>query len=112
MRRRPLLVAVAIAGAASAFAAGCSDDPVDFCGAAGTTIAPLDGPDSVAWWRQLESQTRGEVADDVRALRVVAEQVAALGPDASADEVARRVLRPQVASHVLRVAEHVRTECG
>ena len=93
-------------------ATACADDPMDFCGAAEPGLAPFDAPDAVEWWRTLEANTDGPRRDDVIALRVVAEQVAALGPDASADQVAARVLRPRVAGHVVAVTGHVREMCG
>jgi hypothetical protein len=91
----------------------CSDGSGrDFCAAVGSTLPTLDAEDSPERWLALEAAADDSVRSDVRALRVVAEQIRRLGADADFEIVAALAVRPDVVEHLRRLADDTRLRCG
>lgn len=112
MRRGVAAVLTGVALAATFTLTGCADDAVDPCAALAEPLPALDGEDDGARWRAIADTLAGDAADSARALAVVAEQVAALGPDATLEDQAAMALRPAVAEHLAVVTAYRSAMCG
>jgi hypothetical protein len=108
MVRRPLALALVV----SVMLRACAASPPEFCDVVGASVPALDGEDDASRWRELEDAADEAIRDDVRALRVAAEQIARLGPAADFELVAALALRPKVIEAHRAVVAHTRRACG
>jgi hypothetical protein len=115
MGRRPVAVALVVVLLAITMAGvlrARAEDGAGFCAAADQGLPSLTESNSAERWRGLESAAGDSIRSDVQVLRVVAQQIERLGPDADFEFVAARALRPDVAQAFGRVVAHTRAVCG
>jgi hypothetical protein len=120
MRRRSrlllvLAVVVGLAAVVAGIALGRSRTPDPavgwFCAAVDSGLPAVDDPDAADAWRAIAETLPGPHRDDAEIVRVAAEQIEALGPDAGIDRAAALALRPEVVGALLRLADLRRSAC-
>lgn len=91
---------------------GCADDAPDPCSLLGADLPPLDASDSATRWREIADALPEPEAASADALAVVADQVVALGSDATLSDRAAVALRPAVAEHLTVVGAFRDRRCA
>lgn len=101
------MLAVALVVAACA-----GHSQASFCEVAADGLTPLDGDGATERWRALEEAAPPEVESAAQLLRVVADQIERLGPDAEFSVVAALAVTARVATAHRTVVDEVEGGCG
>ncbi len=112
MRRGVAAVLTGVALAVTSSLTGCADDAADPCAALAEPLPAFGAADGGARWRAIAETLVGDPAESAQALAIVAEQVAALGPEATLEDQAAVALRPVVAEHLETVTAYHSAVCG